>query len=152
MPGSNDPAVNARQYKNSDIDSDGDGQVNDADTVDGKHASELGSDLAATNPSDVAADRALSTWYQNTTGNPLRVEVRTDTGTTSSGDRAATEMHANTSTSSNRVALGSMAQSTGAKVASQAATIVPDGYYYKAEPLAESSRFTEWYEQEVHTV
>lgn len=42
MPGSNDPAVNARQYKNNDIDSNGDGQVNDADTVDGQHASQLG--------------------------------------------------------------------------------------------------------------
>jgi hypothetical protein len=36
------PPVDADRYKGNDIDTDGDGQVNDANTVDGQDASDLG--------------------------------------------------------------------------------------------------------------
>ena len=42
MTQSTDPPVNAGQYKGNDIDDNGDGQVNDSDTVDGSDAADLG--------------------------------------------------------------------------------------------------------------
>jgi hypothetical protein len=42
MTQSTDPPVNAGRYKGNDIDDNGDGQVNDSDTVDGSNAADLG--------------------------------------------------------------------------------------------------------------
>lgn len=70
-----DPPTNARRYKGKDLDPDGDGQVSDADTVDGQHASDLG---ASTTQAGNSPERVRPTFTGRLGGTTGRVGWATD--------------------------------------------------------------------------
>lgn len=57
---SNYSTPDAKTYKGNDIDPDGDGQVADADTVDGVDAGELGSTVTASGTTTVSSSSATT--------------------------------------------------------------------------------------------
>lgn len=114
----------------------------DADTVDNKHASELGGTTANGYGSK---SRSTGTTYQNTTGNPIHVIVWGDP--TSTGTDAALRLKVgSTSTPSLRERHGVGGDSDLNDFFSVSA-IVPDGHYY--EVTATTAETHGWHEQQL---
>lgn len=173
-----DYADDAGLYKGNDIDSDGDGKVDAADSADnatnadqydntapsdgtsgqvmktdGTAASwgNISLSVQATDYTDVSGSRSGGTWYQNTTGNPLLVYV------VSIPDNYynVVDIHVNTS-QTNRVVfhneVGHNSARSNSDVSLGTVFVVPDGYYYKAtSDNYGANGFTSWHEQELQT-
>lgn len=90
---------------------------------------------------DVTASRSYGTTYQNTTGSPLLVKVRIDSGDTrlvaSSSDSGVT-------TSFNS---GDRVEDLVGQSRSLAVAVIPDGWYYGQEKYDTADSVAYWYEQ-----
>ncbi len=120
--------TDADTYKGNDIDDDGDGVVDsadsasDADTVDGKHASELGG-ISAVGYSGIGG--SMWTVYQNTTGYPVQLVITVDAETDPANARVVTD---SSSSPSDTVAYHNEFHNRVSIL-----VIVPDGHYWKVE-------------------
>ncbi|WP_273835128.1 hypothetical protein [Halococcus sp. PRR34] len=121
-PGHHNPTYDSDEDGTIDADVDNTNTTTDALTV--GTSAELPMDART----DETANRSSSSWYQNTTGKPLLVEVTTSN---TSGGRSALALHVNDTESDNRIGadsdVGDGADTTYATVS----TIVPPSQHYK---------------------
>lgn len=96
-------------------------------------------------PADISGSRSLDTWYQNTTGHPLRVTV--GVVNSGAGNRAVIQMSVNSNQTQNRVDESFVTAHDASDVVARVSVLVPDQYYYNVDFSVGTLR--KWSEQTV---
>jgi hypothetical protein len=99
---------------------------------------------------EVTGSRSLNTWYQNTTGKPLKVTILVAADNSSSAFRIDSLADVNSSQNNNTVSYFRVAYDAGEVGRATHTLLVPDQHYYQLRSFGDESINT-WNEQEVGT-